>query len=122
MALVVLIIWQMESSCGKNMNHPDKASRGHLGIKQCVVDDVNKRYGTKYKWSDCDDKILSFEIAEKYINYYADKWDIVDDVFLLWRCGPTGMKRPTAKQIKYRDNASVKYHALIAGDTTWETR
>ncbi len=113
---IIIALWFLESSCGKNFKHPDPNCVGHLGIKPIVVEDANRIIGTKkFKFSDRGNREKSFEIARIMFNHYANPdWDL-GDFFLLWRCGYKGMNNPTSEQLDYATHGIEVYHQIVRG-------
>lgn len=113
-AIILYILWELESSFGKNMNHKD-GSLGHFGVKKDTITFVNSKLHTNYKPDDMKDYEKSRKFADAYIFMYrvSHPEATVRDIFAMWRCGWTGMHRPTAKQIAYIEKAVRKYEAEI---------
>jgi len=95
-AIILAAILQVESGGNANAvgSHGDV---GVLQIRPCVVDDVNRIYDTNYKYSDRRDPVLSMEMAEKYLRFWASdlrvkkmlKREATDrDIVLCWNRGP----------------------------------
>jgi hypothetical protein len=118
LSLVLLVIWQLESSQGKNMKHPT-ACYGHLGTTQAALSHVNDRFGSTFDRYDMLDRETSFAHAKMYIRMHMKKDWTVRDVIALWRCGAKGMKNPTAKQAKYIERGVRMYEAMVAGEKDW---
>ncbi len=77
---------------------------GDLQVRQPCVDDVNARYGTKYRAVDClGNPALSAEICAKYINLYATQQVLgrrptLEDMARIWNGGPTGWKKTSTRK------------------------
>ena len=77
---------------------------GDLQIRQPCVDDVNARYGTKYRAEDCrGNPALSAEICAKYINLYATQKFLgrrptLEDMARIWNGGPMGWKKTSTRK------------------------
>jgi len=71
---------------------------GCLQITRPVVVDVNRVYGSRYKWpDDCYDKMRSQEIATLYLHHYLAKAPVpktAENAARIWNGGPTGYKKP----------------------------
>lgn len=78
--------------------HLREKAFGPLQIRQPCVDDVNRRYGTRYKAEDClNNRQLSVWICERYIALYATEKSIGrmptdQDRARIWNGGPQGWK------------------------------
>lgn len=79
-------------------NLKDKAY-GPLQIRQPVITDVNRRYGTRYRPEQMlGNRALSIEIAKKYLAIYATEKRLGRPVTAvdragIWNGGPHGWKR-----------------------------
>lgn len=71
---------------------------GPLQIRKPCVDDVNRRYGTKYAAKDMlGNRSLSVWVCQKYIEMYATKANIgrepnEEDRARIWNGGPNGWR------------------------------
>ena len=74
---------------------------GPLQIREICVADVNSRYGTDYKASDClGNRELSVRICQRYIAMYATQERLgrpatEEDMARIWNGGLYGWKRPS---------------------------
>jgi len=111
--LVILAIWLLESSRGSNMNHPSGHAHGHLGIEDITIRDLNERAGYE-KWTVADtmDKAKSFAMAEEHIRNYKMQDKTAYEIFLFWRLGYSGMKRPFPKALEYAAKGVDEYVRL----------
>jgi hypothetical protein len=72
---------------------------GALQIRKPCVDDVNRRFGTKYRAEDMlGNRALSVWVCQKYFETYAaPKWlgkePTIEDKARIWNGGPAGWKR-----------------------------
>lgn len=79
---------------------------GPLQIRQPVCDDVNRRFGTRYRAQDClGNRALSIKVARLYWSIYATRKRLGREPTTLdragiWNGGPNGWKSP--KTAKYR--------------------
>lgn len=114
---IVICLWFLESSCGKNFNHPDPTCVGHLGIKPIAVKDANRIIcnSRKFHLEDRLDREKSFEMATIILNNYIRPSWTIKDCFLLWRCGRKDMRNPTEKQIAYAEHGERLYYQLKKG-------
>lgn len=120
--LFLLCIWFLESSCGKNLVHPD-GSHGHLGINDITLRDINERSPSKFRRhfsvEDLDEKGYSFEAARYHLADYEGyakfhNWSL-EDWFLFWRCGIKGMHYPSEQQKRYAKRGVYCYSQLMNG-------
>jgi len=119
LALAILAIWFVESSCGQEQfmrrTHP-WADCGHLGMKPSVVEQVNRIVGyKKYKLSDRFDKHTSFEMARIYLRAFLPSKYTLTDVGLLWRYGPTG-RYTYHHERAYVNRLKCRYKQLLKGN------
>jgi len=73
---------------------------GCLQIHQCVIDDVNRVYGTEYVPSDRIDRECSIEIAGCYLAYWGRKYEEAtggkagyEELSRIWNGGPAGWQK-----------------------------
>jgi len=77
---------------------------GRLQIRQICVDDVNRRYGTKYQAKDClGNPKLSYWICRVYIDMWATEKRLGrkstnKDMARIWNGGPQGWKKKATEQ------------------------
>jgi hypothetical protein len=64
---------------------------GHLCISRTAVQDVNKKYGTSFRWTDMRNR----KDAETVFFLYAKRWNsrTPEEVARRWNGGPEGMKK-----------------------------
>jgi len=122
-AHIVLVIAFLESSLGRNFNHPDPHNHGWTGISDIAIKDLNNRAGyEKYKATNMNNREMCFRASVEHINNYLEThadWSLTD-ILLFWRCGIGGMNRPTPKQLEYMQNGVERYSKLINGDPRWK--
>lgn len=77
---------------------------GVLQIHECVVDDVNRFYGTHYVWpGDCYDQQKSITIASLYLEHWGrpqrfrGKPPTHEQLARIWNGGPNGHKAKSTK-------------------------
>lgn len=83
---------------------------GILQIRQCVIDDVNRVYGKKYKLSDAKDNTKAKEICRLYLKHWGSHYQrktgkVATNQVLskIWNGGPTGYKKRTTYAITSLD-------------------
>ena len=123
-ALTILVIWQLESSSGKNLNHKD-GSLGHLGVKQNTLDFVNQKLKTNWQPAAMQDKDFSFTFERQYIRLFLKAHPEAKefDILAMHRAGWTGRLKMTDAQFEYCLHGMRMLEALKAGRENWrETR
>ena len=79
-------------------------SVGILQIRECVVRDVNRLYGTTFRWpEDCRSEWASTVIAVRYLCHYAGQDGSPEKWARVWNGGPNG----------YRRRATVEYWGRV---------
>jgi hypothetical protein len=87
---VIAILAMIESSNQPNAIGDNGKAIGILQIHRSVVKDVNRIYGTNYKWpEDCKDKEKAKDICFKYLSYYG-KDKTPEQLARIWNGGPNG--------------------------------
>jgi len=70
-------------------------SIGCLQITEICVRDVNRIYGTHYRWPhDCFDRKSSIEICVAYLAHYGGKSKSLEKAARQWNGGPKGHRSP----------------------------
>lgn len=114
LTLIMAAIWLLESSRGKNFNHPDPHSHGHHGITDIVIRDLNQRAGChKWRIEDCFDLNKSTAMGIEHIRNYHMERETVTNILLFWRCGHTGMLNAHPKQLEYARKGLDEYTQLL---------
>ena len=96
---ILAVIAFLESS-----GNPAAVNGNAVGLYQItpvVIADVNRITRRTYTLADRLHPDTAQQIAVAYIRHYLGENPSVEDAAALWRCGPTGMKTPTAGQWKY---------------------
>lgn len=79
--------------------HMENKAYGSLQIRKPCVDDVNRRFGTKYSPEDClGNRPLSVQVCQKYLKQYATRERLgreptLQDLARIWNGGPNGFKK-----------------------------
>lgn len=100
--------------------HLAQKAYGCLQIRQPCVDDVNRRYGTKYKAEDClNNRALSIWICCKYIDMYATESRLGrtptdEDKARIWNGGPIGCFDNGSLDKNGRKSTSEKTRLAVA--------
>jgi hypothetical protein len=67
---------------------------GCLQIHKEVIEDVNRIYGTTYRWpQSCYSRETSKEICRMYLKHYAPKRAKAKMISRIWNGGPKGHKK-----------------------------
>lgn len=66
---------------------------GPLQIHRAVVQDVNARYGTHYRWQGMTNRADARKVAELYLGMYA-KGRTTEEAARIWNGGPSGHLKP----------------------------
>ena len=71
---------------------------GALQIHQCVVADVNRRYGTHYTHSGMTNRAAAVDVFHKYLSMYATPQRLRravtdEDRARIWNGGPNGYRK-----------------------------
>jgi len=75
-------------------------SIGCLQITEACVRDVNRIYGTTFKWpDDCFNRYLSQRICTLYLAHYGGEKATDQTLARIWNSGPNGHKK--AVSLKY---------------------
>jgi len=96
-ALIVVESNGNDKAIGDRGKH--ERAYGCLQIRKPCVDDVNRKFGTKYKAEDTlGNRQLSLWICQKYLELYATedrlgKKPEAKDLARIWNGGPTGHKK-----------------------------
>jgi hypothetical protein len=106
LTLLIPLLIQVESSGNPNAVNKKEDAVGILQIRQCVIEDVNRIYQTKYTEKDRLNKAKSMSICRLYLKYYGTRYQLKTgkkaDIYILasmWCAGPDGYK-----QIKTNEN------------------
>ena len=77
---------------------------GCFQVRQVCLDDVNRRYGTHFRASDClGNRALSLWIFRSYLKLYATRSRLGhvptnEDMARIWNGGPDGWKHKSTRQ------------------------
>lgn len=93
---------------------------GALQIRKPCVDDVNRRFGTKYQAKDMlGNRALSVWVCQKYIETYAaPKWlgkePTLEDKARIWNGGPGGWKKSVTVVYWTKVQKAIKRNEMLA--------
>lgn len=100
-AKLIMALLAVESSGGNDYAIGDGGlAHGALQIHPCVVDDVNRIYGTNFRLSDRNNRAASIQMCELYLSYWASAQMLgrdptIEDMARIWNGGPDGWRKPT---------------------------
>lgn len=73
-------------------------SIGCLQITEPCVRDVNRIYGTTFKWpDDCFNWYLSTRICDLYLSHYGGEKATDHKLARIWNAGPKGHRNPASR-------------------------
>ena len=111
-------------SGGNDMAVGDRGKRemayGALQIRKPCVDDVNRRFGTKYRAEDMlGNRALSVWVCQKYIEMYAaPKWlgkePTLEDKARIWNGGPGGWKKSATIVYWAKVQKAIRRNEMLA--------
>jgi poly-D-alanine transfer protein DltD len=100
LTILIPLLIQVESSGNPNAVNKKEDAVGILQIRQCVIEDVNRIYQTKYTEKDRLNKAKSMSICRLYLKYYGTRYQLKTgkkaDIYILasmWCAGPDGYKQ-----------------------------
>jgi len=93
----------MVESHGNDFAVGDKEQAiGCLQIHKCVIDDVNRIYGSAYQWPESAySREMAKEICRMYLKHYAPKHATNEQLARIWNGGPRGHEKQST--LKYWD-------------------
>ena len=87
---------------------------GILQIRQCVLDDVNRIFKTKYSLEDTKDNAKSREICRKYLQHWGRHYEIktgkkaTDKILaMIWNGGPKGPLKNISSLERYWEKVQL---------------
>jgi soluble lytic murein transglycosylase-like protein len=96
-ALLAALI-AVESGGNNQAVGDNNRSIGCLQITEACVRDVNRIYGTHYRWpNDCFDRKKSVEICVAYLRHYGGKSKSLEKAARQWVGGPQGHRKPETR-------------------------
>lgn len=96
-ALLAALI-AVESGGDCNAIGDNGRSIGCLQITEACVRDVNRIYGTTFKWpDDCFNRYLSQRICTLYLSHYGGKSKSLEKAARQWVGGPQGHRKPETR-------------------------
>ena len=111
--ILVYILILIESGGNDQAIGDNGRAVGCLQIHSCVIEDVNRIYGTTYTLKDRFLRSKSLEIFAHYINYYCTKKRLgyeptAMDFARIWNGGPNGHKKTAT--LPYWNKVITEYH------------
>lgn len=82
-------------------NDQARGRRGELGalqVRPCVIEDVNRIAGTRYRWAEMTNRWAALGVLRIYVGHYCSEERLGreatdQDVARVWHGGPDGWKR-----------------------------
>ncbi len=106
MLLAAMIM--VESSGRDDVFGDNGQAAGCLQIHACVVEDVNRVYGTQYRWpDDCLNRDRATAICRLYLRHYAGANASMERLVRIWNGGPRGHHKKSTKQYWRRVQAKM---------------
>ena len=100
--LLLMAMIAVESGNNNLAVGDDGCGIGCLQIHKCVINDVNRIYGEKYRWPESAfDRKMSITICELYLQHYAPQYATDKQLARIWNGGPKGYKKTAT--LKYRN-------------------
>ena len=103
---LIAVLMMIESGGNPNEIGDNGKAVGILQIHKIVIDDVNRIYGTDYRYDDRTDVKHSDSICRLYLAYWGDKYEQEMDMkpsletyARIWNGGPRGWNKKST--IKY---------------------
>lgn len=87
--VLIKAISHVESRHKLNAVNGKEDAYGHLQIRNCVVQDVNRHFGTQYKVTDALDSLKAVDIFIKYQQIYTSEFN-PEVMARIWNGGPKG--------------------------------
>lgn len=118
---LILALCLVESNCDPNAIGDGGDAVGILQIHHCVIDDVNRIYGTEYVYADRYDPMLSKMICRKYLSYWGEvytkrtnKNPTAEVLSKIWNGGALAYEKKNPIDIRKLDNYWRKVHKIIS--------
>lgn len=108
--LSVLILVE---SGGDDTARGTRGERGALQIRPCVVQDVNRFAGTRYRVADMHRRDVAEFVATVYLTHYCTRERIghtptAEDFARIWNGGPDGWREPATVRYWRRVQPKLK--------------
>jgi hypothetical protein len=86
----------LEESGGDNLAVGRRGELGPMQVRQCAIDDVNRRCGTTYRLIDMTNRAKAADVFVKYIHIYSTN-PTEEVACRIWNGGPRGPRRNSTK-------------------------
>lgn len=83
-------------SGGNDMARGRHGELGALQVRPCVVADVNRLAGGRYRWSEMTNRLKAETVCKSYLGYWGGRIGrpATDrDLAMIWHYGPNGWRR-----------------------------
>lgn len=107
LSAVLLILMELESGNNPSAVGDGGTAYGVLQTHSCVVRDVNRLYGTRYRHVDMFNPVLSYIVAESYLLHYCGPQASEEFYVRTWNGGPRGLHKKATLEY-YRKYMEVK--------------
>jgi hypothetical protein len=118
---LILALCLIESSLDPNAIGDRGEAVGILQIHECVIQDVNRIYGTEYNLNDRYDPMLSKMICRKYLKYWGkvyyqrtNKQPTAEVLAKIWNGGALAYEKTNPIVVQRLDNYWRKVHKVIS--------
>lgn len=95
--LFFVVLAQIESGGNAKAWNRSEDARGMLQIRNCVIIDVNERYGFEYTHNDAFDHRKARAICAHYLKRYGADQDY-EKAFRTWNGGPDGPRQQCTEE------------------------
>lgn len=115
---LVAAISMVESHGNARAHNPQEHAVGHLQIRQCVIDDVNRLHlvaGGPFTLIDAYNPKLSIMMCEAYLRYWTllTNQDSAESAARIWNGGPDGWWKLSTLPYWYKIQAELDRHDTI---------
>ena len=118
---LILALCLIESSLNPNAIGDGGDAVGILQIHECVIQDVNRIYGTEYNLNDRYDPMLSKMICRKYLKHWGKvyyqrtgKQPTAEVLAKIWNGGALAYEKTNPIVVQRLDNYWEKVHKVIS--------
>jgi hypothetical protein len=118
---LILALCLIESSLDPNAIGDRGEAVGILQIHECVIQDVNRIYGTEYNLNDRYDPMLSKMICRKYLKYWGkvyyqrtNKQPTAEVLAKIWNGGALAYEKTNPIVVARLDKYWNKVHKVLS--------
>lgn len=112
--LYAIAIIELLEGAADDYKHSLSGATGRYQIRQCVIDDVNRRHRTSYVLADAHDPAKAKAIAAMWLSMWAPPDADIRVLAAMWRFGPSRGKLRT--QWDYPTRAFNLFEAMQANN------